>query len=181
MANFLLVHGAFFGAWCWRRVVPQLRSRAHDVYAVTLTGLGERSHLLTPEVGLHTHVDDVVNLLEFQDLREVVLVGHSYAGMVVGCVSHRVPERIAQLVYLDQPQSTPRKSSKSASPRRCMMWIRLWLIQALTPKEELASLHSQILSNLERAWELTGGSEDQFLSTMMQISQVVARQFNKQE
>lgn len=101
MANFVLVHGAFFGAWCWKRVVPRLRSRAHDVYAVTLTGLGERSHLLTPEVSLHTHVDDVVNLLKFQDLRDVVLVGHSYAGMVIGCASHRVPERIAQLVYLD--------------------------------------------------------------------------------
>lgn len=101
MANIVLVHGAWFGAWCWKRVVPRLRSLTHDVYTVTLTGLGERSHLLTPEVCLQTHVDDVVNLLEFQDLREVVLVGHSYAGMVVGCVSHRVPERIAHLVYLD--------------------------------------------------------------------------------
>ena len=101
MANIVLVHGAWFGTWCWKRVVPRLQSLAHDVHTVTLTGLGERSHLLTPEVGLHTHVDDVVNLLEFQDLQEVVLVGHSYAGMVVGCASHRVPERIARLVYLD--------------------------------------------------------------------------------
>ena len=101
MANIVLVHGAWFGTWCWKRVVPRLQSLAHDVHTVTLTGLGERSHLLTPEVGLHTHVDDVVNLLEFQDLQEVVLVGHSYAGMVVGGASHRVPERIARLVYLD--------------------------------------------------------------------------------
>ncbi len=101
MTNFVLVHGAWFGAWSWSRVVPRLQSRGHDVYAVTLTGLGERSHLLTPEVSLQTHVDDVVNFVEFQDLREVVLVGHSYAGIVIGCASHRVPERIAHLVYLD--------------------------------------------------------------------------------
>lgn len=101
MSNFVLVHGAFFGAWAWKRVVPQLRSSGHDVYAVTLTGSGERSHLLTPEVGMQTHVEDVRNLLEFEDLREVVLVGHSYGGMVIGCTSHQVPERIAHLVYLD--------------------------------------------------------------------------------
>jgi len=101
MPDFVLVHGAFFGAWCWKRVVPRLRSCGNDVYALTLTGLGERSHLLRPDVTLQTHVDDVVNLLEFQDLREVVLVGHSYSGMVIGCASYRVPERIAHLVYLD--------------------------------------------------------------------------------
>ena len=77
MAAFVLVHGAFFGAWCWERVVPRLRARGHEVHPVTLTGLGERSHLLTPEVSLRTHVDDVVNLLESQNLRDVVLVGHS--------------------------------------------------------------------------------------------------------
>lgn len=101
MATFVLVHGAFFGAWCWQRVIPRLEAGGHDVHAVTLTGLGERAHLLTPEVGLQTHVDDVVNLLESQDLREVVLVGHSYAGMVIGCASHQVPQRLAHLVYLD--------------------------------------------------------------------------------
>ena len=101
MATFVLVHGAFFGAWCWQRVIPRLEARGHNVHAVTLTGLGERAHLLTPEVGLQTHVDDVVNLLESKDLHEVVLVGHSYAGMVIGCASHRVPQRLAHLVYLD--------------------------------------------------------------------------------
>ena len=144
MANFVLVHGAFFGAWCWRRVVPRLRSRAHDVYAVTLTGLGERSHLLTPEVGLHTHVDDVVNLLEFQDLREVVLVGHSYAGMVVGCASHRVPERIAHLVYLDAfvPEHGKSFFDLQAERFREMFQERAkvegdgWKIPALDPSSE---------------------------------------------
>jgi len=81
--------------------MPQLRSCGHAAYAVTLTGLAERSHLLTRDVGLKTHVDDVVNLIEFDDLRDVVLVGHSYAGMVVGCASHRIPDRIAHLVYVD--------------------------------------------------------------------------------
>ncbi len=101
MARFVLVHGAFYGAWCWERVIPLLSTRGHAVHAPTLTGLGERSHLLSPEIGLQTHVEDVVNFLQSRDLREVVLVGHSYSGMIVGCVSHRVPERIAQLVYLD--------------------------------------------------------------------------------
>ena len=101
MAVFVLVHGAFFGAWCWNRVTPRLQSHGHDVYTVTLTGLGESAHLLTPEVGLQTHVDDVVRLLESRDLSEVVLVGHSYSGIVIGCASHRMPERIAHLVYCD--------------------------------------------------------------------------------
>ena len=101
MANFVLTAGAFFGAWCWERVVPQIRSCGHVAYPITFTGMAERSHLLTRDVGLKTHVDDVVNLIEFDDLRDVVLVGHSYAGMVVGCASHRVPDRIAHIVYLD--------------------------------------------------------------------------------
>ncbi len=99
--NFVLAAGAFFGAWCWERVVPQIRSCGHAAYPVTFTGMAERSHLLTRDVGLNTHVDDIVNLIEFNDLTDVVLVGHSYAGMVVGCVSHRIPDRIAHIVYLD--------------------------------------------------------------------------------
>jgi pimeloyl-ACP methyl ester carboxylesterase len=101
MAHFVLVHGAFYGAWCWERIIPLLSARGHVVYAPVLTGLGELSHLLSPAVGLQTHVDDVVNFLESRNLREVVLVGHSYSGMVIGSAAHRAPERIAHLVYLD--------------------------------------------------------------------------------
>jgi pimeloyl-ACP methyl ester carboxylesterase len=101
MASFVLVAGAWLGGWAWQPVARQLRDGGHDVYPVTLTGLGERAHLASSEVDLDTHVTDVVNLIEFEDLHEVVLVGHSYAGIVVTGVADRVPERIGRLVYLD--------------------------------------------------------------------------------
>ena len=101
MATFVLVHGAWHGGWCWRRVAPALRAAGHDVLTPTLTGLGERAHLLSPAVDLATHVQDILAVLYYEDLREVVLVGHSYAGMVVTAVSSRAPERIDGPVYLD--------------------------------------------------------------------------------
>lgn len=102
MATFVIVHGAFGGAWSWNRlVVPSLRQAGHSVFAVTLTGLGERAHLASPDVCLETHIQDVVNVLFYEDLHEVLLVGHSYGGMVITGVADRVPERLAQLVYLD--------------------------------------------------------------------------------
>jgi pimeloyl-ACP methyl ester carboxylesterase len=102
MAAFVLVPGGWGGAWAWNKlVVPMLRREGHDVCPVTLTGLGERVHLATPEVDLATHVQDVVNVLFYEDLRDVILVGHSYAGMVITGVADRVPERLRQLVYLD--------------------------------------------------------------------------------
>jgi len=101
MATFLLVHGAWHSGRAWDRVVPLLESAGHRVLAPSLTGYGEKAHLLGPEVGLGTHVGDVVGLIEGERLDDVVLVGHSYAGMVVSGVAHRVPERIAQLVFLD--------------------------------------------------------------------------------
>jgi pimeloyl-ACP methyl ester carboxylesterase len=97
----VLVHGAWHGGWCWRKVVPLLRASGHAVYAPTLTGLGERVHLATREVGLDTHVQDVLNVLAFEGLSEVVLVGHSYGGMVIAGVAEQAPERLAHLVYLD--------------------------------------------------------------------------------
>lgn len=101
MATFVLVPGAWLGGWCWRRLTPALRAASHDVYPVTLTGLGERVHLGRPDTDLDTHIADVVNLVEFEELRDVVLVGHSYAGAVVTGVADRLPERLAQLVFLD--------------------------------------------------------------------------------
>jgi pimeloyl-ACP methyl ester carboxylesterase len=101
MAVYVLVGGGWLGGWCWQRVARRLRQEGHDAYPVTLTGLGERVHLASSEVDLDTHITDVVNLIEFEDLHDVVLLGHSYAGLVVTGVADRVPERIAQLVYLD--------------------------------------------------------------------------------
>lgn len=101
MATFVLVHGAFHGGWCWRDVARHLRAAGHDVFAPTLTGLGERRHLATPAVDLATHVDDVAHLIEWEDLRDVVLVGHSYGGVVITGVADRLAERLGELVYLD--------------------------------------------------------------------------------
>ncbi|MEV0071042.1 alpha/beta fold hydrolase [Amycolatopsis sp. NPDC050768] len=101
MTAFVLLHGAWHGGWAWQRVAPALRSAGHEVFAPTLTGLSDRAHLLSPAVGLGTHIQDVVSLLEAHDLRDVVLVGHSYAGQVVTGVADRVPERLAKRVYLD--------------------------------------------------------------------------------
>ena len=101
MATFVLVHGAWHGGWCWKKVTPLLRAAGHDVYTPTLTGLGERAHLLSPAVDLEMHIRDVLGVLEYEDLRQVVLVGHSYGGMVITGVADRASERLAHLVYLD--------------------------------------------------------------------------------
>jgi pimeloyl-ACP methyl ester carboxylesterase len=101
MATFVLVHGAWHGGWKWRFVAPILRRAGHEVYAPTLTGLGERAHLAGPSIDLDLHVQDVAALLEMEELHEVVLLGHSYGGMVITGVAERCPERIRRLVYLD--------------------------------------------------------------------------------
>lgn len=101
MAIFVLVHGGGHGGWCYQKVARRLRVLAHEVHAPTLSGLGERSHLLRPDIDLDFHIRDVVALLEFEDLRDVILVGHSYGGMVITGVADRAAGRISKLVYLD--------------------------------------------------------------------------------
>jgi pimeloyl-ACP methyl ester carboxylesterase len=105
MATYVLVHGGGHGGWCYQRVARLLRAAGHEVYAPTLTGLGERSHLLDDRVDLHLHITDVVGVLEYEDLRDVILVGHSYGGMVITGVADRSADRsadrIGRLVYLD--------------------------------------------------------------------------------
>jgi pimeloyl-ACP methyl ester carboxylesterase len=99
--NFVLVHGAWHGGWCWRRVADLLTSRGHRVFTPTLTGLADRSHLLNDDINLTTHITDVVNLIAWEDLDGVVLCGHSYGGMVVTGVADKMADRIGSLVYLD--------------------------------------------------------------------------------
>ena len=101
MTTFVLVHGAWHGSWCWKRVRKMLQAEGHDVFTPTLTGVGERSHLTSPQVTLDTHVADVVNLIRWEELADVVLCGHSYGGCVITGAADRVPERIRALVYLD--------------------------------------------------------------------------------
>ena len=101
MATFVIVHGAFGGGWQWREVAALLRARGHDVFTPSLTGFGERVHLATPETGLETHIQDILNVLRYEDLHQVVLACQSYGGMVVTGVADRMPERLAHLVYLN--------------------------------------------------------------------------------
>ena len=99
--TFVVVHGATAGAWEWKRTGQFLTEDGHTVYRATLTGLGERKHLNSPDIDLETHINDVVNLILFEDLHDIVLTGHSYGGMVVTGVMDRVPERIRHVIFLD--------------------------------------------------------------------------------
>ena len=100
-ATFVLVHGAWHGGWCWQRVNERLTAQGHRVFAPTLTGVCERSHLDSPSVDLSTHIHDVVNEIRWKELENVVLVGHSYGGMVISGVAEQVATKIASIVYLD--------------------------------------------------------------------------------
>src|SRR5882757_3357550 len=112
----VLVHGAWHGGWCYRRVADLLRADGHRVYVPTLTGLGERSHLLTRSINLSTHIADIANLLRWEDLQRIVLVGHSYGGMVVTGVADAMAERVSSLVYLDAFLPTAGKSFHDIIP-----------------------------------------------------------------
>jgi pimeloyl-ACP methyl ester carboxylesterase len=101
MATFLLVHGAWHGGWCWRRVSDILRSRGHEVHTPTLTGLGDRAHLASPDVDLETHINDVIGVLDAEELSDVVLCGHSYGGMVITPVLDRRTDAFRSAVWLD--------------------------------------------------------------------------------
>jgi pimeloyl-ACP methyl ester carboxylesterase len=106
MPVFLFVPGAWLGGWCWRDIAVPLRRDGHTVICPTLTGLGERAHLSNPEIGLATHVADIVGVLRYRDLRDVILVGHSYGGTVITAVAEAAPDRLRRLIYLDA--SVPR-------------------------------------------------------------------------
>lgn len=99
--TYVIVHGAWGGGWDWRHVDSLLSASGNRVYRPTLTGLGERVHLASPTTDLSTHITDIVNVIRYEDLRDVVLVGHSYGGMVISGVADRIPDRIRRLVFID--------------------------------------------------------------------------------
>ena len=113
-ATFVLVPGQWTGAFVWHKVTPLLRAAGHEVYEVTCTGLGDRVHLANPAIDMDTHITDVVNVIEYADLHDVILVGHSYGGMIITGVAEQVPERLAQLVYLDASLPTDGQNSYDA-------------------------------------------------------------------
>ena len=101
MTTFVLVHGAWLGGWAWKKVVPLLEEKGHETRAVTLTGMGERVHLASRDVGIETAIQDILNVIRYDDLEDFVLVGHSFAGKVVAAAADRVPEKVKMLLYLD--------------------------------------------------------------------------------
>jgi pimeloyl-ACP methyl ester carboxylesterase len=101
VAVFVVAHGAWSAGWAWKKMRPLMRAAGHELWTPTYTGVGERNHLANPDVDLNTHISDVVNVLEFEDLHDVVLVGHSYGGMVATGVADRARDRIQQVIYLD--------------------------------------------------------------------------------
>jgi len=125
VATFVIVPAVYSGGWTWKQVRVGLRAAGHEVYAVTLTGLGERTHLATPEVGLDTHIQDVMNVLECEDLRDVVLLGHSYGGMVIAAVADRAADRLAQQVYLDALIPCDGESAFDLLPTWRPMWEKV--------------------------------------------------------
>jgi len=114
MTTFVLVPGAWLGGWAWKKVVPLLHESGHEVYVITLTGMGERAHLASREVGIETAIQDVLNVIKYNDLNDFVLVGHSFAGKVVAAVADNVPQKVRTLLYIDafRPQKvkTPQGS-----------------------------------------------------------------------
>ena len=116
MATFVLVHGAWHGGWCWKHVMELLAAKHHTVFAPTLTGLCERSHLLKPDINLDTHILDIVNEIKWKDLRDVILVGHSSGGMVVSGVVEKMEKSIAALVMVDAFFPADGQSSSDLDP-----------------------------------------------------------------
>jgi len=120
--TFVLVHGAWHGGWCWRRVADSLQSRGHKVFTPTLTGLGERSHLLSKDITLDTHIYDIVNVFKWEDLRNVCLVAHSYAGWPCTGALEQIGDRVSSIVWLDafKPDDSEEADPASDANRKDM-------------------------------------------------------------
>lgn len=149
-ATFVLIHGAWHGGWCWRRVEDRLRTRGATVFAPTLTGLADRDHLATPDVGLATHTADVARLVEVEGLSDIVLVGHSYGGMVVSAACEHIGSRVRSLVMLDAFVPMSGQSMLDVSPRSSAM------VEAARARQEwrLAPIPAAAfkVNEADRAW-----------------------------
>jgi pimeloyl-ACP methyl ester carboxylesterase len=170
VATFVLVHGGGHGGWCYQKIARLLRNAGHDVHSPTLTGLGERKHLLSMDTDLSTHITDIVNLLVYEDLHDVILVGHSYGGMVITGVADRAAHRISELVYLDaahpdngqslvdtapQAMAFARSSSQTVDGIELVMWPDDAMVMAMgvTDADDLACLRARMLPHPWKAFE----------------------------
>lgn len=155
MTTFVLIAGAGLGGWTWQKVTRRLEAAGHAVFAPSLTGEADREHLLSDLVDLDTHVTDIVNVLRFEDLQEVVLVGHSYGGVVATGVASRLPDRVSKLVYVDAPMGRshleifPAAGDAEAFPRRVVDGVELMVF----PSTDLVAFYG-ITDPGEVAWTL---------------------------
>lgn len=146
MATIVTLHGGYGGGWEWKDVAKELSAMGHEVFRPTLTGMGERHHL-GPQVGLNTHIQDVISVIEFEELHNIVLTGHSYSGIVVAGVADRIPDRIGLVVYIDAEIPEDGQSVidmvpdiadivKASSDERGHGWFDI-MEEFLPPKEEI--------------------------------------------
>jgi len=138
MATFLVAHGAWSGGWAWKKMHPLLGARGHALYTPTQTGIGERAHLAHRGINLETHILDVLAVLEFEDLKDVILIGHSYGGMVATGVADRARGRLTHLVYLDAFAPEAGKSATDYMPPERAQMVRKsaidgWKVPPLNP------------------------------------------------
>ena len=162
--TYVLIHPAWFGGWCWKKVTPLLRAQGHEVFTPTLTGLGERTHLARPEIGLQIHVRDITNFIECEDLRNVILVGNSSGGMVITGAADHMPERIAHIVFLDAFVPTDGQSMLDVIPpdRRSALEAFVqqegdgWLLPRFAPPpwEKLVTETWQVTERVDLEWIL---------------------------
>jgi pimeloyl-ACP methyl ester carboxylesterase len=154
MAAFVLVHGGGHGGWCYGPVVRLLRANGHLVYAPSLPGMGEHTHQLHPGIDLDAHIDDVVNLLFYEDLGDVIIVGHSYGGMVITGVADRAPDRVAHRVYLDAAypkdgESLYEHAFDMIEPQRQTLYVQEGVDLVMKPDPQFAAflgVHDPVLA-----------------------------------
>ena len=170
MTTFVVAHGAWSSGWAWKKMRPLLRAAGHEIFTPSYTGLGERSHQSSPEVTLETHIQDVANVLFYEDLTDVVLIGHSYGGMVATGVADRVSERIRKVIYLDAFVPRNGQSVRDLAPGSRVSEMTAetadnWLVEPNPPPvdTEPADLewvtprrHSQPRKTFEQPVKLTG-------------------------
>ncbi len=150
MTKFVLVPGAWLGGWAWKKVVPLLEKQGHEAQTVTLTGMGERVHLASKDVGIETAIQDVLNVMNYNDINDFVLVGHSFAGKVAAAVADRAPKRVRTLLYLDAFRPEKTRSPQGSFPDE-------WAVDGWTVpfSEEILDSIGKDVQSADREWMLS--------------------------
>ena len=169
--TFVLVHGAWHGGWCWRRVADLLEAKGHKVFAPTLTGLGERSHLMRAGINVSTHATDIVNVLKWERLSDVVLCGHSYGGFVISGVAEQAADKIGSIVYLDAfvPENGDSMASLTSQAVRDSLKIATERGDIGVPARPAAAF---LVNDKDQAWvdSLTGPQPIETMTEPMKIT-----------